>query len=713
VSSFSSRFRLTLVSLAPVLIGVIAVGVDSRLRETHRLEMLEDRATAAAKIVEANLAKNVDALRFCAGSPHLLSAVDLEAFAEECGRQHAVTGGWAVLVELGETHRQIVNTRVQQGRELPAPYPRSEERETLLALETLSRADSAPAFSDAFFGRDMEAPVVAVGQFVRLADGRETMLYSSVDAAELSRELKAFVAASQDHWNGEGFVGLVDGSLRAVARSTDAQARVGTAAPPWFAALATAPSGHVDDVSGPLPGDPPLDIGFHRLELADGWVAFAGVWRPTIALYDVTMTSWPVGLALLAGLAAAGAQVFWRREERLKAQLMSSQAARDAAQAAEQERARIMAATAHEIRGPLIALLGALEFGRTENRPDLLAAAIRSGEGVLQLVTDLLEVSRLGARKAILHPTPTDVARAVCDVAARHRASAASKDVDLTVKTPIPPLPMMLVDRLRFEQIVENLVSNAVKFTPSGHVRIAVAAAAIDAGHVEMTLTVTDTGPGVPLAAREVIFEEFYRLEPTEREGPVGTGLGLPIARGLARAMGGDISVGSGTDGGAVFRVSLRLPVANDAACAECDRPLAGLSIVLAEDDPIILEITAHRLREAGAEVIEAADGAAAVAAVLGSRPDAAVLDLEMPILGGVGAVLRLRAHPALGGLRVFGLTAHLAGPKVADARAAGMDDVLTKPLQIEALAAILSRVAERHVVADEELAKPTREPTS
>jgi Signal transduction histidine kinase len=243
------------------------------------------------------------------------------------------------------------------------------------------------------------------------------------------------------------------------------------------------------------------------------------------------------------------------------------------------------------------------------------------------------------------------VARAVCDVAARHRASAASKDVDLTVKTPIPPLPMMLVDRLRFEQIVENLVSNAVKFTPSGHVRIAVAASAIDAGHVEMTLTVTDTGPGVPLAAREVIFEEFYRLEPTEREGPVGTGLGLPIARGLARAMGGDISVGSGTDGGAVFRVSLRLPVANDAACAECDRPLAGLSIVLAEDDPIILEITAHRLREAGAEVIEAADGAAAVAAVLGSRPDAAVLDLEMPILGGVCAVLRLPAHPALGGL--------------------------------------------------------------
>jgi signal transduction histidine kinase/ActR/RegA family two-component response regulator len=673
-----------------VLIGLVAVFIDMRLRAAHRLDMLEERAAVAAKMIDSRLAESLDVLRFCATSPHLVSAVDLSAFADECGRAHDVAGGWVVLIEVGETHRQIVNSRLPADGQLPPPYPRSEERETLLALEARSRADGGPAISDAFFGRALDAPVMAVGQFVTLADGRETMLYSGIEAATLSRLLEVFAGAGHDQWEGKGFLGLVDGSLRAVARSEDSDARLGMHAPSWFAALTAARSGSAANVSGPHPDDPRLDIGFRQLETATGWVAFAGAWRSANPLEDYTMASWPSALALAAGLFAVGAQCLWWRQELLEAQLKANEKEREAAVIAERERSRVMAATAHEIRGPVVALLGALELGRSAIRPDLYASATRAGEGVLRLVTELLEVSRIGARKTTFHPAPTDLAAAIRDVVARHENAAAAKGLELTVKTPDAPLPLVNVDQLRFEQIVENLVSNAVKFTARGFVRVVLLGARADGNSVDVILTVSDTGPGVPLFMQEKIFEEFSRFESNTAERKAGVGLGLAIARGLARAMGGDISFVSRAAGGSVFRVSMRLPVApvaRNLAGGESQGLLEGLRIVLAEDDPIIREITARRLRIAGAEVFEAEDGATAVSKISRFRPDVALLDLEMSILDGIGAVLRLRNNPALGGLLVFGLTAYGVGPKIAAARAAGMDEVLIKPLQLEVLA--------------------------
>ena len=689
--SVNFRSRIVLAAMLSVsgLIALAAIIVGHRLTAEHRLDMLEDRARAGAEIIDEHLAANLRALEFCASSPHLVGAIDLARFEDECGRLLDLIGSWIVLIEVGPVHRQIVNSRVRDGASLPSPYPRQEERATLLALEARSRAEGVALVSDAFLGRAANMPVLTAGRFVTLADGREAMAYSGVDPRRLSAMLAAIAPADDDHLPGDIFLGAVDGAFRAIARSEGFDERAGVAAPAWFRTLAASPDTRLSGVPGPLADDPELDIAIARPANAQNWIVWAGRWRQkSAAVVDVLM-AWPLALALIAGLLSSGGLHLWSVAERRRQRLLAAEATLAAAERAEDERTSMMTALAHQVRSPLTSLLGALELGRGADRPELAAAAARAGEAVLQRIDDMLELAYLRSGAICLHPTPTDVIEALRSVLARHEPQARAKGMTVTLDTPSEGLPILTVDRLRLEQIIDSLVDNALTHADAGAVTVGVRLHEAAGSTPELEVSVRDEGPGVPASRREAIFQDFESAEPVGGVASRGVGLGLPIARRLARAMDGDVVLADSVEG-ADFRVRLPLPIAGVAQTSGDGTPLSGLVVVLAEDEPVIREITLQRLRDAGAEVVETADGAEALAAVRLLRPDVALLDIEMPVLDGVEAARRIRAEPGLDGVAVLGLTSHVGGAKAASARAAGMDEVMTKPLQILPMAAAI-----------------------
>ncbi|MDQ6685907.1 MAG: PAS domain S-box protein, partial [Pseudomonadota bacterium] len=385
-------------------------------------------------------------------------------------------------------------------------------------------------------------------------------------------------------------------------------------------------------------------------------------------------------------------------------------AARDAAEAASRAKSAFLANTSHEIRTPLNGLMGLARLAlRDHLDPALRRRHIEqineSARGLEGILSDILDFSKIEAGKFTLETSSFDLRELVQAVHSAYRALAEAKGLTFTVAVGAELAAHYIGDPVRIRQVLSNFITNAVKFTDRGSVRIE--ASAPVAGGIR--LAVIDTGNGLDEAQQAQLFEPFAQGDSgaTRRYG--GTGLGLSICRQLAALMGGKVGVTSAPGSGSSFWAELPLPIsevadddldaASDAADgATAGKPMLGPArVLLVEDNEVNMLIAAATIAQWGLEVEQASDGQAAVAAVAaaarGERPfDIVLMDLQMPVMGGHEATRELRKTWSSRQLPIIALTAAALVGEREQALAAGMNDFLTKPIDSAKLRRTLLR---------------------
>lgn len=391
--------------------------------------------------------------------------------------------------------------------------------------------------------------------------------------------------------------------------------------------------------------------------------------------------------------------------------------ARRAAEAANEAKTRFLATMSHEIRTPLNGVLGMnslLLATKLDDRQRMYAQTIhRSGQALLAIINDILDLSRLEAGRMALEPAPFDPCALVDEVAALLRPRAAEKGVAMTALHGAALPARLLGDAGRIRQILVNLAGNAVKFTERGRIELASDARARDDGGVDWLLAVRDTGIGIPAQALPTLFDRFTQADSGIARQFGGSGLGLAISRELAGLMGGAIEVDSRPGEGSEFRVTLPLPAADEVVAGPApatgagapalaasaspgttpDCPAPGpaparhLRVLVAEDNPVNQMLLAAMLEQLGHTAELVGDGREALERVQQQPYDLVLMDIQMPVLDGVAAARAIRRLPgAAGSVPIVAVSANVLAEQRAEYRDAGMNDLVTKPIDMARL---------------------------
>ncbi|HET7772686.1 MAG TPA: PAS domain S-box protein [Burkholderiaceae bacterium] len=371
--------------------------------------------------------------------------------------------------------------------------------------------------------------------------------------------------------------------------------------------------------------------------------------------------------------------------------------AREAAEAASQAKTAFLANTSHELRTPLNGVVGMARLAQQTDDPALrelyLRQLVESADSLSSIISDILDLSKIEAGKLTVERVRYDLPDILEAVHTHFELSAQDRGLALSLAIE-PLLPRWVVgDPTRVRQILTNFVSNAMKFTPRGAVRMR----ARQVGGNRLRLEVADTGIGIEPAAMQRVFEPFSQADESTTRRYGGTGLGLAICRELAHAMGGDVGVESTPGQGSVFWVDLPLVLPPDEAASgpqvvpSADQ-LAGRSVLLVEDNSVNRLIAREMLRGWGMDVIEAVDGEDALRRFSAQRPDLVLMDLHMPRMNGFVATRELRKREDARLTPIIALSAAVLDTEREQAEDAGMNDFIAKPINPERLLAVLAQ---------------------
>ncbi len=369
--------------------------------------------------------------------------------------------------------------------------------------------------------------------------------------------------------------------------------------------------------------------------------------------------------------------------------------AKEAAEAASLAKGSFLANMSHEIRTPLNGVLGLAQIGYRDSvgrgkAQETFRHILDSGKVLLAIVNDILDFSKIEAGKLDIEDVPFEPALVIDDIVQGVSAPASEKGLRIRVdKAGLPPA--LLGDPLRITQVVFNLLSNAIKFTERGEVRVNAQALG-----TELLIEVHDTGIGIAPAVLDRLFQPFEQADGSFSRRFGGTGLGLTISRRLAELMGGTLGVRSTPGKGSTF--TLRMPLRlTDRPVLSGSRPhltgtlrLAGLRLLVAEDNAVNQIVLDEFLRSEGAEVVLVENGRQVLEAVSRTdRPfDAVLMDVQMPEMDGLEATALLRASSPE--IPVIGQTAHALQEEMEKCMAAGMAATVQKPIDLEILVSTL-----------------------
>lgn len=438
-----------------------------------------------------------------------------------------------------------------------------------------------------------------------------------------------------------------------------------------------------------LAGGPPLHV-IHRHVRQDGgmhWVESAAE-----AIRDAS--------GEVVGVVGAIRNI--DQEKQNEAELIE---ARLAAEQASEAKSVFLATVSHEIRTPLNGIFGMAQAMARDELSDVqrerLDVVCRSSESLLAIVNDVLDLSKINAGKVELETIDFDMVDLASGVKAAFASLSAAKGLELRLEATPAVAGGFRGDPGRIRQVLTNLVSNALKFTPAGEVVIG-----LDHGAAGLRLSVSDTGVGIPEDRQASIFEPFVQADTSTTRNFGGTGLGLAICRDLVRLMGGDIGLASRPGGGSRFTVTLPLPPASNPVTGA--RPVAqpaaqtlegALRVLAAEDNQVNQLVLRTLLGQLGVEPCFVGDGLQAVEAWRAGAWDLILMDAQMPRMDGLEATRLIRAEEtatARPRTPIIALTANALSHQTAEYVACGMDGVVAKPIEVGRLIEEMNRVLDQ-----------------
>ena len=727
-------FLLAVAAVVPVVLFAAALIVyHAQLERTTVERGMRDTARALVIALDGEIQEIKHGVEALAASRHLDGAGDLERFYDEASTISKSFGGWAVLSDT--SGRQVLNTSRPFGAPLPTPTAAS------FAMMRSVATTRQTFVSNVFVGTVSRRPAVIVAvPIIRRGEVRyvldfpfePTQFTNLLRAAALSPEWIAVITdreggivgrvpdgdavvgrtkhAAWAEWTTGADEGFLRGRLlsdtdvyAAFKRSKESGWLVGVAAPVavvegpfWRSLLALSAGGF-------------LLLG---VALLLAFVLGKRIAEPIVALADSLKTTQTPPLALTRTNVSEVRELRIALDEATarRRQLVTEHAARVEAEAraAREEAANhakddFLAVLSHELRTPLNSMLGwvrmlragGLDAARTAHALNVIE---RNVGQQARLISDLLDVSRIVIGRLELSRQVVDLPALVAGVADTVRPAAEAKEITLTARLDKDAGPVH-GDPDRLRQVVENLVGNAIKFTPrGGHVTIRLAR---DDG---ARLTVTDTGKGIEPEFLPHIFERFRQADSTSTRAHAGLGLGLAIVSHLVELHGGRVSATSDGDGkGATFTVELPIiaespntgeEVRDDPAEPLASPDLDGVKVLVVEDDADTRDLLASVLAQHGAEPMTAANARDGIEALRRRLPDVLVCDISMPGGDGYSFLTAVRAMAGAAHVPAMALTAYARLEDRERALAAGFALHLAKPVEPAALVGAVARLA-------------------